>query len=273
MRCTRHETPTHTQKAERRVTKKNRPLAIDETSLENFTQRQRSATQPGTGPNLTAAERGRGKKEDSWNVLKEEGWGFDPPRPEGGSSGLPQWGEQGGGKFHSKATQRNPTRYRTQSHRSREGEGQEGGLMERAQRRGVGIWRRTGSGPSRDVSPEMGIWDKDPIRTDAGRGTPIMCRGAMSGIKHSIRPHGPFRAWSIGFRWGDRAFIEGGARPVLPHRCSSAMRVVKGSDRTTRTDGRTGNPDRIHATTRGMAQREGEDQKKKEDKNRGATGM
>jgi len=22
-------------------------------------------------------------------------------------------------------------------------------------------WRRTGSGPSRDVSPEMGIWDKD----------------------------------------------------------------------------------------------------------------
>jgi len=179
---------------------------------ENFTQRQRSATQPGTGPNRTAAERGRGKKEDSWNVLKEEGWGF---------------------------------------------------------------WRRTGSGPSRDVSPEMGIWDKDPIRTDAGRGTPIMCRGAMSGIKHSIRPHGPFRAWSIGFRWGDRAFIEGGARPVLPHRCSSAMRVVKGSDRTTRTDGRTGNPDRIHATTRGMGVGISwkEDQKKKEDKNRGATGM
>jgi len=74
-----------------------------------------------------------------------------------------------------------------------------------------------------------------------------MCRGAMSGIKHSIRPHGPFRAWSIGFRWGDRAFIEGGARPVLPHRCSSAMRGV------------------------GISWKE--DQKKKEDKNRGATGM
>jgi len=71
---------------------------------ENFTQRQRSATQPGTGPNRTAAERGRGKKEDSWNVLKEEGWGFGDALDRDQVEMCPQkWGF--GTKIQSELTQ------------------------------------------------------------------------------------------------------------------------------------------------------------------------